>query len=216
MTNSITQVSAPRVNQAQEVTLGKNGAKSTGNFFSRQQVLNVYDFYLDDAVSDVTNYRDLCQILIGMQETDTLNIYINSPGGLVDTMVQIVNLIQNCPGTVIGHLVGPSASAACSIFLACHAWMVYPNSMLMGHTYRGASYGKGKNEIQHYHDKFNEFFEEMMLDLYYPFFTEEEMDQMIEEGKDIWLTSKEVSNRVNILADYRLSQVKAIEDAESK
>lgn len=188
-----------------EVTLGKTG-KSTGNFFSRPVHSTIYDFYLDEGVTEAANYRDLCQILIGMGEEDTLNIYINSPGGYVDTMVQVVNLIQNCPGTVVGHLVGPSASAACSIFLACHAWMVYPHAMLMGHTYRGAHYGKGKNEIQHQADVFNKFFENMMIDLYYPFFTMEELDLMIEHGKDIWLDSPEVSRRINIMADYRIEE----------
>ena len=184
----------------------KGGNKTTNYFASMvatKAEYNIYHYHLDGQIVDVDYYRDLSVTLATMQEGDTLNLYINSPGGYVDTAVQLCNLIMNCQGTVIGHLVGPSASAACSIFLACHGWLVHPYVMLMGHTYRGAHYGKGKNEIQHYADQFNSFFEDMMLDLYYPFFSLEEITEMIEGGKDIWLTSKEINERVDRMAAHR-------------
>ena len=42
-----------------------------------------------------------------------------------------------------------------------------------------------------------------MLDLYYPFFSLEEITEMIEGGKDIWLTSKEINERVDRMAAHR-------------
>ena len=142
-------------------------------------------------------------LLVNMQETDTLNLYINSPGGYVDTMFQLVNLITTCKGTVIGHLLGPSASAACSIFLACHGWVVHPYSTLMGHTWRGGFWGKGKMDIMPQMDAFTKTIDAMMMDLYFPFFTEEEIINMIDNNKDVYLISEEINKRIDILVKHR-------------
>lgn len=185
-----------------KAVLGKDG-KSPGGLVMTQHILNEYHYHFDQGVGDITEYRDLTMTLLSMQETDTLNLYINSPGGYVDTMFQLVNLITDCRGTVIGHLLGPSASAACSIFLACHGWKVHPYATLMGHTWRGGVYGKGKMDIMPQLNAFSDTIDGMMIDLYFPFFTMEEIGDMIDNNRDIYLTHDEITKRVDKLALHR-------------
>lgn len=182
--------------------MGKD-SKSFGGLVMSQHILNEYHYHFDQGVDDITMYRDLTMTLVTMQETDTLNLYINSPGGYVDTMFQLVNLITNCKGTVIGHLLGPSASAACSIFLSCHGWMVHPYATLMGHTWRGGIYGKGKMDVIPQLNAFSDTIDNMMIDLYFPFFTMEEIGEMIDNNRDIYLTHDEINKRIEILAQHR-------------
>lgn len=192
------------INQEDSVNKDKNkGSSGIGGLVQTNNVTREYHFHFDGLVDEIHHYRDLTMILVSMQETDTLNLYINSPGGYVDTMFQLVNLITTCRGTVIGHLLGPSASAACSIFLACHGWVVHPYSTLMGHTWRGGFWGKGKMDVMPQMEAFTKTIDAMMMDLYFPFFTEEEIIHMIDNNKDVYLTSDEINKRIDILVKHR-------------
>lgn len=170
--------------------------------FSKVHQSKEVTFYFDDVIQDPIFYRELSEVLLNATEMDTINLMINSPGGYVSTAAQISNLIQTCKGTVIGHLVGPSASAACTLFLSCHAWIVYPFATLMGHTFRGGFYGKGE-EAKDAFNSTSKFVEDMMVELYYPFFTEEEIDDMIKNNRDIFLDHKQISDRLLILEKFR-------------
>ncbi|MFP9072339.1 hypothetical protein ACLI1Z_17610, partial [Enterococcus faecalis] len=48
--------------------------------------------------------------------------------------------------------------------------------------------------------------EDMMLDVYYPFFSIDEIDEMVKDNKNIYLDSKEIHKRIEILAKYRSEQ----------
>lgn len=171
-------------------------------FYNTSRVVNEYTFHFDCELGPAEDYRDLSQVLFEASPDDTINLLINGPGGHVDTAAQLVNLIINCKGTVIGHLVGPSASAYCSIFLACHAWVVHPHATLMAHTFSGGFCEKG-NEIRKSYESYTKFVEDMMIDLYYPFFSLEEISSMTDHNKNIYLNSEEIIKRINILAEHR-------------
>ncbi|QXN67640.1 hypothetical protein [Klebsiella phage vB_Kpn_3] len=190
----------------------QKGGNKTPNYFASlvatKAEYNIYHYHLDGPIVDVDYYRDLSVTLATMQEGDTLNLMINGPGGYVDTAAQLSNLIANCRGTVIGHLLGPSASAYCTIFLSCHGWVVHPHATLMGHTFSGGFCEKGQ-EIKKAYESYNKFVEDMMLDVYYPFFSIDEIDEMVKDNKNIYLNSKEINKRIEILAKYREQYNKA-------
>lgn len=185
---------------------GKKGNESAGYVYGtvKQEARCVYTFHLDNELVEPAAYRDLFTILRDMGENDELNLMINAPGGRLDTCAQMVNLIQNTNGTVIGHLLGPSASAHTFIFLACHAWVVYPHSSMMMHSYSGGVYEKG-NEILKSAQATHTFFEELVNDVYYPFFSEEEVETIL-DNKDIHIHAKDIHPRLERLINFRDSQ----------
>ncbi|WP_349043588.1 ATP-dependent Clp protease proteolytic subunit [Brucella melitensis] len=177
------------------------------NLFHTVRQSNEYTFFFDEELGSPDEYRDLSMILMQAGEDDEINLMINGPGGYVDTAAQLSNLIANCRGTVIGHLLGPSASAYCTIFLSCHGWVVHPHATLMGHTFSGGFCEKGQ-EIKKAYESYNQFVEDMMLDIYYPFFSIEEIEAMVKENKNIYLNSKEINKRIETLADHREEMLK--------
>lgn len=184
-----------------------NNKEESPNLFHTVHQTNEYTFYFDQELGPAEDYRDLSMILVQANEGDVVNLMINGPGGYVDTAAQLSNLISNCRGTVIGHLLGPSASAYCTIFLSCHGWVVHPHSTLMGHTFSGGFCEKG-HEIKKAYESYNTFVEDMMLDIYYPFFSIEEIEAMVKENKNIYLNSKEINKRIETLADHREEMLK--------
>ncbi|WPJ68302.1 hypothetical protein NKFEDGME_00101 [Salmonella phage STP-SP2] len=182
-----------------------NKKEEKTNLFHSIRQSNEYTFFFDEELGPPDEYRDLSMVLMQAHEDDEINLMINGPGGYVDTAAQLSNLIANCRGTVIGHLVGPSASAYCTIFLSCHGWVVHPHATLMGHTFSGGFCEKGQ-EIKKAYESYNKFVEDMMLDVYYPFFSIDEIDEMVKDNKNIYLDSKEIHKRIEILAKYRSEQ----------
>lgn len=170
-----------------------------------------YDYHLDTELGFPHEYRDLTNILANATENDEVHLYINGPGGYVTTCLQIVNLIQNCRATVVGHLLGFCRSAHSFIFLACHEFVVYHNSEIMAHCYSGGSWGKGQEIVQHA-TATREIFERLVTDVYYPFYTEEEVASIM-DNRDIYINGSEnLMPRINRLVDYR---VKLLEQREA-
>ncbi len=183
--------------------IGRKSDGSAGHVYGtvKQEARNIYTFHLDNELIDPAAYRDLFSILRDMGENDEMHLMINAPGGRLDTCAQMVNLIQNTSGTVIGHLLGPSASAHTFILLACHAWVIYPHSSMMAHSYSGGVYEKG-NEILKSAQATHKFFEELVTDVYYPFYTEEEIETIL-DNKDIHIHSKDIEGRLERVLEYR-------------
>lgn len=161
-----------------------------------------YDYYLDKEIGEASEYRDLVAILANARAGDEVHLFLNGPGGYLSTCLQLVNLIQNCEAEVVGHLMGFCRSAHSFIFLACHSFVVYHNSEIMAHCYSGGSFGKGVEIMQHA-SATKEIFERLVTDIYYPFYTEEEVD-LILDNKDVYISgSTNIMPRIERLVNYR-------------
>lgn len=175
------------------------------NLYQTTHQSNEYHYYFDQELGEPCLYRDLSQTLVQAHDGDVINLMINGPGGYVSTATQLVNLIANSRATVVGHLLGPSASAYTSIFLACHAWVVHPHATLMAHTFTGGFYEKG-TEIGRSLNSFEEFMDDFMADIYYPFYTEEELEDIIKNNRNLYLNSKEINRRLETVVEYRKAE----------
>lgn len=178
-----------------------------------QSISKKFTFHLDTELGPSEDYRELSNILLDATEYDEVHLLINGPGGYLSTCAQLVNLIQNCAANVTGHLIGPSASAHTFIFLACPSWVVYPHSSLMLHSYSGGVYEKGRNILLSAQATQN-FFEEFVQEIYYPFLTEEEVD-LIVDGKDLHLHAKDIMPRLERLVAYRETVLASINEPTS-
>lgn len=168
--------------------------------------VSVYDYYLDTELGLPHEYRDLYDILITACEDDVVNLFINGPGGYCNTCYQLVNLIRNCKASVIGHLVGRAYSAHSFIFLACHEWSVYPHAEFMAHSYSGGAWGKGIEILQQAKSNMQAF-KGLVEGIYYPFLNREEVDELLDNNKDFWITSdEELISRLDCLDQFRIKE----------
>jgi ATP-dependent protease ClpP protease subunit len=157
--------------------------------------VNLYHFYIIGEIGDPTQFLDLINILKTAEEHDTIFIYLNTPGGSLQTTVQIISAMRQCSATVVTCLEGEVCSAGTLIFLAGTKHVVNPNCTFMIHNYSQWIGGKG-NEVALRVKYSEQFFKKLALDLYKGFMSEEEIQSVI-DGKDYWMDSDEVIRRLN-------------------
>lgn len=156
--------------------------------------VTLHSFYISDEIEGSDKYIKLINVLKTAEDHDTIFIYLNTPGGYLNTAIQIISAIKQCSGTVVTCLEGEVCSAGTMIFLAGHKFLVNPNCSFMIHNYSGWISGKGQ-EIAARAKYQEEYARDLVYDVYKNFLTKEEMT-MVLDGRDVWLNSKQVIERL--------------------
>lgn len=149
--------------------------------------------YLTGAIDEPHNYNEMCYLL-GTADTDTrVDIYLNTPGGIIDSAFMIANAILNSNALVVAHLSGTVASAGTLISMACDEVLPTPHLSFMIHNYSGGMAGKG-HEMKARQKFTDDHLNEAFKSFYSGFLTDEEMERVI-EGTDLWMGTEEVIER---------------------
>ena len=178
---------------------------------SRETVLKSYDVYLDDAIEDPSHYRELISLLMNASEMDQVNLYINSPGGNLDSATSIITAMQCCQGEVTAYLMGACHSAASIITMYCTQVHVFNSAYMMAHT---ASFGSVGNTstIKAHTDFTVSQVEKLLDDAYEGFLTKDELAK-VKNGVEVWFDNEQIVSRMRtrlkVLAKRR-------DDAEKK
>lgn len=171
-----------------------------------------YTMFIDDEITAPCDYRDEFDLLENAQDGDVIVININSGGGRLDTTLQFIALMDSCQGHVVTKLAGQACSGAAMIFLSGHELQVAPLAELMGHSASGG-YG-GKVSDMAAFAKHNEAHVANVMDnVYRGFLTEEEILEL-HKGKEFWMRSEEISNRLQKRAEIYESEHTAAKEAQ--
>lgn len=163
-------------------------------FYCQQETASQYRFYISTEIGEPERYHQMCQILRSVGERDTVFIHLNSPGGQLDSTVQIISAMKESKGDVITIADGVVASAATLLFLAGDGFIVNPHSLFMIHTFSGGAQGKGHEmEAQILSDV--RWFNNVAVDFYEEFLTKSEIRRLL-KGEDFWFTAEEVTKRI--------------------
>ena len=184
--------------------------KSNAVSFSKPTA-QVHEFYLSGSVLESEEYIDWFDVIRNAGSSDTVKIYINSPGGDLYTTLQFLRVIGETQATVVTSVEGACMSAATMIFLHGHVQEVTPHSLFMFHNYSAGTFGKG-GEMYDQLQFERSWSEKFMREVYEDFLTNEEIDAML-NNKDIWMDSEEVVKRLNVLVEKRNKQAE-LEAAE--
>lgn len=157
-----------------------------------------FHYYINGPISDPDDYIDMIDALYTGKPNETIIIHLNTPGGRLDIAMQIINAIKVTEAEVITLADGEVASAGSLILFAASNIAVQPYSYVMIHDGSEGAGGKLNENL-----KQAQFSAKMLTklykDIYVPFFTEAEVDAVL-DGKDMWLTSDEVNERVKQVA----------------
>lgn len=169
------------------------------NFVTRYVDSNGYCCYranLYDKVGPIENYVPLLHILNTAKEKETVDIYINSPGGYVTTGLRLMQAMYNSKGTVRTIAVGPCMSIAACIWAAGKIRiMSKPFGSLMVHMPSSQINGKTLDIAEEC--KFtNEFFTGLLRKLFQGILTEEELHKVIEERTDSYFDAETITGRL--------------------
>jgi len=154
---------------------------------------NHYHAYLHDEISNPNEYSELCYLLDNAYPGSVVHLHINTPGGILDSAVQIIDAISRSKAKVIAHLTGSVASAGTLIALSCDELVVSNFVQFMIHNYSGGTGGKG-HEIKAMVEFSDKELNKTFKTIYSDFLTDAEMETVI-DGRDIWLNADEVKER---------------------
>ena len=174
----------------------------------------VYDIYISEDFVKPNQYIDLVQLLRRVGPYDIINMYINSNGGNLQTGVQLINAIQQCQGTVIGHLDGTCASLAPIVLLSCHDVLVAENSIMMFHDYSCGQMGKG-SEIGKAIAAIDRQTKALLTKYATPFLSEDEIERIC-NGEDKWFNTEEINERLEHCLKERLTEAEEKADKAEK
>jgi len=162
-----------------------------------QRIINIY---LNDTLDSPHMYVAVLDKFRTASPQDLFYVYLNTPGGYVDTGVQLINAMKDTKARVITVLDGTVCSMGALLFLAADEFIVHDNCRLMFHNYSGGTYGKGHEQIAQLASSV-EWYTTMVTEICFPFLDEDEIDSVI-SGQDLWLSSDEVRERLEVVVAY--------------
>jgi ATP-dependent protease ClpP protease subunit len=169
---------------------------------------NITTVYLTDVIESPSEYNQLCYKLDTASEAEKFFIHINTPGGILDAAIMLVNSIRNTKAHTVARLSGTVASAGTIITLACQEVEIAPHTAFMIHNYSGGLIGKG-HELKAHQEFVDSNLNKSFTDFYGGFLTPHEIRQVI-DGKDLWMGAEEVQKRLAKKAE--IGSLPTIED----
>lgn len=192
----------------EELSFGNNSNGSVKTFSS-----NVYTWYIDEVITTPVKYRDLISTLDFAGDNDIVRIHLNTPGGCLATTAAIVRAITQSRAKVVGIVDGQIASAGTILALSCD--IVYFGDMCyaMFHT---ASYGTwgDTNKLSSHVDFSQDYIYNSLYYHYTGFLTEEEIEDMFHNSREIWMGAEELRSRWEAYVEYRNNLIVDTEDEE--
>lgn len=154
----------------------------------------IYHLYISDVIGEPKDYIDMIHTIKTASPNDTIYIYLNTPGGILDTGVQIMTAIRASAGHVVTVLEGNVSSLGTLIFLSGHEFIVNHHILFMVHNHSGGQFGKG-HEYLAKAEATAKWFEVLAKDIYQDFMTEAEIKEML-AGRDFWMQTEDVKKRL--------------------
>ena len=176
-------------------------ARGDKNLYETVRKAIGYDYYLDTAIGDKKNYRDLLHTLYNMGEDDSMRLFVSGPGGQIDTLLEIITAVESCQGRVVGVLTGTAASAHGILALALPELQVLHRASIMIHN---ASFGAGGKvqEVQSMVEYNTKTCKKLFEEFYTGFLNEAELSDVL-KGVDFYFDADEIQTRLKRRNTYR-------------
>lgn len=174
--------------------------------YTATRLQNITNFYISDGVDEPKMYTDMIHRIRTAQPQDIIYLHFNTPGGRLDSGIQIINAINDSAARIVGVLDSKAYSLGTLIFLSCDEFVIHDNCMFMIHNYSGGTYGKG-NEQHAEIQATIKWFTKIATRYYYPFLSHAEINQVL-RGEDFWMDSDEVKKRLKNMVKIREEEAK--------
>lgn len=171
------------------------------NILVQENTGSSFSIMLDEELGEPKTLRNLFQVFLTATSEDTINLFINGPGGYLDSCIQLVGMIRSTEAHVVAHLMGEAASAHSFIFLAADEWVVHPSTKLLLHSYSGGNFGKGQDNVKAAQATYKQF-EELCHNVYSPFLDDGEIQDIL-NNSDRYVHSEEIIERLGLVALHR-------------
>ena len=162
--------------------------------------VNSYVIFIDQEIGDPDRYRDVVQVLATAGENDHVNFVVNSPGGRLDSMGQIIDAIGVCAADVSCTVLGAAYSAASMLACMIPDCQISDSAEFMIHTASYGSVGTTPN-IKNHTDFVHRQISRLIDQCYGGFLTPEEIEQ-VKNGREYWFDATEARERMQKRRDF--------------
>ena len=108
---------------------------------------NDYKWYYNWFNEDSTCPADIQKVMDAYRDGDEIEVYVNSPGGVIEVGSEIYTLLHQMKDSVKIYITGEACSAASIISMAAYCEMA-PTALMMVHCVSGAVRGN-HNDLEH-------------------------------------------------------------------
>jgi ATP-dependent protease ClpP protease subunit len=183
------------MNLYNQLTKGKNNARETEDetevfgLSYRPNPGGVFNYYLFGPILSPKQFVAALEVLKDASEDDEFVINIQTPGGSIEATDTLLQAIVNTKAHVHVNATGDVCSAGTAIMLAGDSYTISDNARFLIHNGSAGSGGK-TSDYKAWALSDIEFMEKFMKNTYKHFFTDEELDQLV-NGKDFWLNPED-------------------------
>ena len=166
-------------------------------------------------IGSVFEHQEEIRALTEATANDTVFIRLRAcPGGSMDTLLVLGNLLMSTPARTVAVIEGFNCSAATMLPLLCQYQEVTPYSAFMCHTAQSGEFGAVGNVERA--AVFNaKRCHEFLEDVYKHFLTEKEISE-IKDGKEIYLNSEDIAERLQKRAEILNEEACCCEECEEE
>lgn len=161
---------------------------------STERTANHHDVFIDSDIVEPQHYRELIAILFNANQGDSVNIFLNSNGGHLDTAIAIVEGLKTTEAATTAIIIGACHSAASIIAMYCHDVVVLDGAYTMVHTASFGAQGNTSNVRSHTEFTVRQV-EKLLNDTYEGFLTKDELHK-VKTGVELWFDSEEIRKRM--------------------
>lgn len=164
----------------------------------------IVDVYFDGVIEEPELFRELFKKIRVLTDQDELHLHVSSPGGDVNTAIQIYHELMGCKARTVAHAYH-AYSGATFLVLACDEIRVYQYGTFMCHNVAYGVQGKG-SEAKTMVNFVNRTSETLIRDMYHGFLTTDEIDRILKD-EDFWFDSDEMIARLKTWIPRRYRSV---------
>lgn len=168
------------------------------NIITRSRSSTQYVIPVTGPIGEIYEYGELVRVLVCATHEDEVYIRLSSPGGNMETCDYLCRRMEQCEASITVEIGFTCASAASAIAFHADEWVIHDSSTMMIHS---CSYspGRGKeSDIRGVASFIERVNYEWVDRTYQGFLTDEEFDDVLDNGKDLYFFADELRERFSL------------------
>ena len=175
---------------------------------------NVIRIFLQKEIDSIEHHMDQIEAIRDAQEGDLVEVYcISNRGGYIDTIVPLCNALATTPAHTVCYVEGHNSSAGTFPAMIAQEVHVGAYASFMLHCAQGGGgYGTLVNNAESARF-FEKQYSQLLEDVYYGFISPEEA-KALHEGRELYLDSDAIRERLLQRVELLEEEASLIEDEE--
>lgn len=156
----------------------------------------IYSLYIYAPIELPDIYTDAFCLIRNACDTDEVHIYINSPGGAVDTLCAFSAVLDDCKAEITCHVDGSAESAAFVLAFMGDKTLISDCATMVAHNQRFATPITDVANILKYIENTTGIYMNMLQKYCYKVLTPKEIKSICKDGNEVHLSCKDIAVRI--------------------